>query len=169
MIEEELMVLSSPNPALRAASGELTRLRDRVADLEKELQGERQRNQGAVSKLGDIQHQVHRYKINVFNMHNALGVQSVGLEIKSDLQLATQLLSALPYVLVTQDIKFMILETFAGKAWPLVVRCPVDHTGICLVTRPPKTKISSLKRYLSVVSHVGIDYFHNLYCKNLPS
>ena len=60
-IEEELMVLSSPNPALRAASGELTRLRDRVAGLERELQGERQRNQGAVTKLGDLQHQVHRY------------------------------------------------------------------------------------------------------------
>ncbi|KAG0555687.1 hypothetical protein KC19_12G188500 [Ceratodon purpureus] len=59
-IEEELMVLSSPNPALRAASGELTRLRDRVAGLERELQGERQRNQGAVTKLGDLQHQVHR-------------------------------------------------------------------------------------------------------------
>jgi hypothetical protein len=61
MIEEELMVLSSPNPALRAASGELTRLRDRVAGLERELQGERQRNQGVVTKLGDLQHQVtHR-------------------------------------------------------------------------------------------------------------
>lgn len=61
LIEEELMVLSSPNPALRAASGELTRLRDRVAGLERELQGERQRNQGIATKLGDQQHQVQRY------------------------------------------------------------------------------------------------------------
>lgn len=55
------MVLSSPNPALRAASGELTRLRDRVAGLERELQGERMRNQGVTTKLGDQQHQVQRY------------------------------------------------------------------------------------------------------------
>ncbi|XP_024357646.1 uncharacterized protein [Physcomitrium patens] len=60
MIEEELMALSSPNPALRAASGELTRLRDRVAGLERELQGERQRNQGIATKTGDVQHQLQR-------------------------------------------------------------------------------------------------------------
>jgi hypothetical protein len=74
MIEEELMVLSSPNPALRAASGELTRLRDRVAGLERELQGERQRNQGVVTKLGDLQHQVtHRY-MSDWRMHSACRV-----------------------------------------------------------------------------------------------
>lgn len=58
--EEEFLVLSSPNPALRAASGELTRLRDRVAELEKELQGERQRHQGVAAKLGDLQSPVLR-------------------------------------------------------------------------------------------------------------
>ena len=74
MIEEELMALSSPNPALRAASGELTKLRDRVADLERELRGERQRNQGVVAKLGDLQHQVRRY--NTVLVDNVLCVHA---------------------------------------------------------------------------------------------
>lgn len=61
MIEEELMVLSSTNPALRAASGELTKLHDKVAALEVELHGERQRHQNVATKLSDLEQQVRRY------------------------------------------------------------------------------------------------------------
>lgn len=61
MIEEELMVLSSTNPALRAASGELTKLHDKVAALEVELHGERQRHQNVAAKLSDLEQQVRRY------------------------------------------------------------------------------------------------------------
>lgn len=55
MIEEELMVLSSSNPALRAASGELSKLHDKVAILERELHKERQRHQSVAAKFQDLQ------------------------------------------------------------------------------------------------------------------
>lgn len=55
LIEEELMVLSSSNPALRAASGELSKLHDKVAVLERELHKERQRHQSGAAKFQDLQ------------------------------------------------------------------------------------------------------------------
>ena len=61
MIEEELLQLSSPNPALRAASGELSKMHDKVAALERELTGERQRHERIVAQLTALQQQVRRY------------------------------------------------------------------------------------------------------------
>ncbi|KAG0611288.1 hypothetical protein M758_7G129000 [Ceratodon purpureus] len=60
MIEEELLQLSSPNPALRAASGELSKMHDKVTALEKELNGERQRHDNVVAQLTALQQQVRR-------------------------------------------------------------------------------------------------------------
>lgn len=64
MIERELLELSSPNLALsvsmRAADAEMHQLQDKVAALEVELQGERRRHQEVVSKLEDMQEQIHR-------------------------------------------------------------------------------------------------------------
>ena len=60
MIEEELLQLSSPNPALRAASGELSKMHDKVAALERELSGERQRHDSVVAQLTALQQQVRR-------------------------------------------------------------------------------------------------------------
>lgn len=64
LIEEELMVLSSSNPALRAASGELNLLHEKVAALEMELHGERQRHHTVVTKLEELQ-QVQRYDLRL--------------------------------------------------------------------------------------------------------
>lgn len=61
MIEEELMQLSSPNPALRAASGELSKMHDKVAALESELNGERRRHESVATQLTMLQQQVRKY------------------------------------------------------------------------------------------------------------
>lgn len=61
IIEEELMQLSSSNPALRAASGELSKLQDKVAALERELNGERQRYESVSTQLTVLQQQIRRY------------------------------------------------------------------------------------------------------------
>ncbi|XP_024397596.1 uncharacterized protein [Physcomitrium patens] len=60
IIEEELMQLSSSNPALRAASGELSKLQDKVAALERELNGERQRYESVSTQLTVLQQQIRR-------------------------------------------------------------------------------------------------------------
>jgi len=142
------MVLSSPNPALRAASGELTRLRDRVAGLERELQGERQRNQGVSAKMGDQQqHQVQRYVWSNCPSSSPSCAQ-LALELERGISLFRVLKR--PGNKTNQAIIFFSrLWNFSGKATPWVVRCPADRTGIYRVTRPPKKmKIASLKRYL---------------------
>ncbi|CAK9199915.1 unnamed protein product [Sphagnum troendelagicum] len=65
LLEEELMVLSSANPRLvsdlQAVSGEMNHLHDKVAALEVQLQDERQQHQEVITKLEDLQHQIHKY------------------------------------------------------------------------------------------------------------
>lgn len=64
LLEEELMVLSSANPRLvsdlQAVSGEMNHLHDKVAALDKQLQDERQQHQEVITKLEDLQHQIHK-------------------------------------------------------------------------------------------------------------
>jgi chromosome segregation ATPase len=64
LLEEELMVLSSANPRLvsdlQAVSGEMNHLHDKVAALEVQLQDERQQHQEVITKLEDLQHQIHK-------------------------------------------------------------------------------------------------------------
>lgn len=68
LIERELLELSSPGhrleASMRAADAEMHQLHDKVAALEVELHGERQRHQEVVSKLEDLQDQIHRYSIS---------------------------------------------------------------------------------------------------------
>lgn len=68
MLERELMELSSPRhrleASMRAADAEMHHLQDKVAALEVELQGERERHQEVVSKLEDLQDQIHRYAMH---------------------------------------------------------------------------------------------------------
>ncbi len=58
------MVLSSANPRLvsdlQAVSGEMNHLHDKVAALDKQLQDERQQHQEVITKLEDLQHQIHK-------------------------------------------------------------------------------------------------------------
>lgn len=64
LIEQELLELSSPSRRLQAnmrvADAEMHQLHDKVAALEVELHGERRRHQEVVSKLEDLQEQIHR-------------------------------------------------------------------------------------------------------------
>lgn len=68
LIERELLELSSPGhrleASMRVADAEMHQLHDKVAALEVELHGERQRHQEVVSKLEDLQDQIHRYSIS---------------------------------------------------------------------------------------------------------
>lgn len=65
LIERELLELSTPSrrleASMRTTDAEMHQLHDKVAALEVELHGERQRHQEVVSKLEDLQEQIHRF------------------------------------------------------------------------------------------------------------
>jgi chromosome segregation ATPase len=64
MLEDELLELSSSKPGFassrQATDADMTQLNEKVTALEVELHRERNRNQEVITKLEDLQEQIHQ-------------------------------------------------------------------------------------------------------------